>query len=36
LEEIPVVDDDMRVIGELNLLELLTAWLEKAIIHGKE
>lgn len=36
LEEIPVVDDDMRVIGELDLLELLTAWLEKAVISGDE
>ena len=36
LEEIPVVNNNMKVIGELNLLELLTAWLEKAIIHSKE
>lgn len=31
LEEIPVVDGDMKVIGELDLRELLTVWLEKAI-----
>ena len=31
LEEIPVVDDDMKVIGELDLRELLMVWLEKAI-----
>lgn len=36
IEEIPVVDDRMRVIGELNLLELLTAWLEKALMTGEE
>ncbi|HIE43572.1 MAG TPA: CBS domain-containing protein [Candidatus Omnitrophica bacterium] len=26
LEEIPVVDNNMRVIGDLNLLELVSAW----------
>lgn len=31
LEEIPVVDDDLQVIGELSILELLTVWLEKAM-----
>jgi CBS domain-containing protein len=36
MEEIPVVDDEMKVIGELNLLELLTVWLEKALMSGEE
>lgn len=29
LEEIPVVDKDLRVIGDLNLLELLSIWIKK-------
>jgi len=29
LEEIPVVDNDLRVIGDLNMLELLELWLKK-------
>lgn len=29
LEEIPVVDDDLRVIGDLNMLELLKLWAQK-------
>ena len=29
LEEIPVVDDDLRVIGDLNMLELLKLWMQK-------
>ncbi len=28
LKEIPVVDDNMKVIGDLNVLELIDAWLE--------
>jgi len=27
MSEVPVVDDDMHVIGDLNMLELITAWL---------
>ncbi|HID96017.1 MAG TPA: CBS domain-containing protein [Candidatus Latescibacteria bacterium] len=34
LEEIPVVDTDTRVIGELDLREMLIVWLEK-MIKGK-
>lgn len=33
LAEIPVVDYNMKVIGELNLLELLTIWVEKAMLE---
>ncbi len=29
LKELPVVDDEMHVIGDLNILELVTAWIEK-------
>jgi len=29
LEEIPVVDDDLRVIGDLNMLEILKLWAQK-------
>jgi len=29
LEEIPVVDNELRVIGDLNVLELLKVWLKK-------
>jgi predicted transcriptional regulator len=36
LQEIPIVDDDMKIIGEINLLELLTSWLEKSIVRGEE
>ncbi|RLF46236.1 MAG: CBS domain-containing protein [Thermoplasmata archaeon] len=28
LEEIPVVDGDMKIIGDLNILELISAWIE--------
>ena len=28
LKELPVVDDEMRVIGDLNILELIEAWIE--------
>ncbi len=28
LKELPVVDDDMHVIGDLNILELIKAWVE--------
>ncbi len=28
LKELPVVDEDMRIIGDLNILELIVAWLE--------
>lgn len=28
LKELPVVDDNMHVIGDLNILELIVAWLE--------
>jgi len=27
MSEVPVVDDDMHVIGDLNMLELIAAWL---------
>ncbi len=27
MNEVPVVDDDMHVIGDLNMLELIIAWL---------
>ena len=27
LEELPVVDDEMRVVGDLNILEFIDAWL---------
>jgi len=29
LEEILVVDDDLRVIGDLNMLEILKLWAQK-------
>ncbi len=29
LEELPVVDDDLKVIGDLNMLEILSIWEEK-------
>ncbi len=29
LKELPVVDDDMHVIGDLNILELVIAFIEK-------
>jgi len=29
LEEIPVVDDDLKVIGDLNMLEILKLWAQK-------
>jgi len=29
LEEIPVVDKDMKVVGDLNLLELFKVWITK-------
>ena len=28
LKELPVVDDEMHIIGDLNILELIAAWLE--------
>ncbi len=28
LKELPVVDDEMHVIGDLNILELIRAWVE--------
>ncbi len=28
LKELPVVDDRLHVIGDLNILELITAWVE--------
>ena len=28
LKEIPVVDDNMKIIGDLNILELISAWIE--------
>ena len=28
LKELPVVDDEMHVIGDLNILELIVAWIE--------
>lgn len=28
LKEVPVVNDDMEVIGDLNILEMIEAWLE--------
>ncbi len=28
LKELPVVDDEMHVIGDLNILELIKAWVE--------
>ena len=28
LKEIPVVNDDMKITGELNILEMIEAWLE--------
>ena len=33
LAEIPVIDNDMKVIGEIDLLELLTIWVEKAMLE---
>jgi CBS domain-containing protein len=36
IQEIPIVDDRMKIIGEINLLELLIAWLEKSIVRGEE
>ncbi len=32
IEEAPVVDEEDRVIGEINLLEILNVWVEKHII----
>jgi len=29
LKELPVVDDEMHVIGDLNILEIITAWIER-------
>ncbi len=29
LKELPVVDDNLHVIGDLNILELVTAWIER-------
>ena len=29
LKELPVVDDNMHVIGDLNILELIIAWIER-------
>jgi len=29
LEELPVVDEDLKVIGDLNMLEILSIWEEK-------
>ncbi len=29
LKELPVVDDEMHVIGDLNILELVIAWIKK-------
>ncbi len=29
LKELPVVDDEMHVIGDLNILELVVAWIKK-------
>ena len=31
IEELPVVDDNLHVIGEINLLEMLIVWLEKLV-----
>ena len=28
LKEIPVVDEEMKVVGDLNILEMIEAWLE--------
>ncbi len=28
LNEVPVVDDDLHIIGDLNMLELIKAWLK--------
>jgi len=28
LKEIPVVDENMKIIGDLNILELISAWIE--------
>lgn len=32
LTEIPVIDQNMKVVGELNLLEMLSIWVERAMI----
>ena len=29
LKELPVVDDEMHVIGDLNILEIITAWIRR-------
>ncbi len=29
LKELPVVDDELHVIGDLNILELVTAWIKR-------
>ena len=29
LKEIPIVDDNMHIIGDLNILELIKAWIKK-------
>lgn len=29
LKELPVVNEDLKVIGDLNMLEILTAWIKK-------
>jgi len=29
LKEIPVVDDSMHIVGNLNILELITTWIKK-------
>jgi CBS domain-containing protein len=29
LKELPVVDNEMHVIGDLNILEIIMAWIEK-------
>ena len=34
IEELPVVDDNLHVIGEINLLEMLIVWLEKLVTKG--
>lgn len=28
LKELPVVDENMKIIGDLNILELISAWIE--------
>lgn len=34
VEELPVLDPKMKVVGEINLLELLAVWVERSILRN--